>query len=86
MSDDDRSVSRSPSQEREKSEPPPAETTEEFKLFIGGISWHMDDRELKDSKQHLCRLTLLRFKFFFEPVKIATSFSKLNARSTLMRS
>ena len=50
MSDDDRSVSRSPSQEREKSEPPAAEPAEEFKLFIGGISWHMDDRELKDSK------------------------------------
>ena len=52
MSDNDRSVSRSPSQDgdREKSEPPAAEVAEEFKLFIGGISWHMDDRELKDSE------------------------------------
>lgn len=55
MSDDERSSSRSrsrsPSKEREKSEPPAAgEAAEEFKLFIGGISWHMDDRELKDSK------------------------------------
>lgn len=55
MSDDERSDSRSPSQEREKSEPPAAEAAEEFKLFIGGISWHMDDRELKDSKQFLSR-------------------------------
>ena len=52
MSDDERSVSRSPSQDRERSEPPPAEAAEEFKLFIGGISWHMHDRELKDSKLH----------------------------------
>ena len=22
----------------------------EFKAFVGGISWHMSDRELKDSK------------------------------------
>ena len=53
MSEDDRSVSRSLSPEREKSEPPPAEAeaAEEFKLFVGGISWHMDDRELRDSKR-----------------------------------
>lgn len=52
MSDDDRSRSASPrsSPERERSEPPAADTAEEFKLFIGGISWHMDDRELKDSE------------------------------------
>lgn len=55
MSEDDRSASASPSRspEREKSEPPPVEAAEEFKLFIGGISWHMDDRELKDSELFL---------------------------------
>ena len=25
----------------------------EFKAFVGGISWHMSDRELKDSKHML---------------------------------
>jgi hypothetical protein len=48
MSDDgDRSGSAS-SEERERSEP--AAEPEDFKLFIGGISWHMDDRQLKDSE------------------------------------
>lgn len=55
MSEDERSVSRSPSreEEREKSDEPAPEVAEEFKLFIGGISWHMDDRELKDSENSL---------------------------------
>ena len=34
--------------ERETSQP--AAPSEEYKIFVGGISWHMDDRELKDSK------------------------------------
>ena len=46
MSDDERP--REESQERERSEP--AAAVEEYKVFVGGISWHMDDRELKDSK------------------------------------
>ena len=35
--------------ERESSQPAAA-PSEEYKIFVGGISWHMDDRELKDSK------------------------------------
>ena len=34
--------------ERETSQP--AAPSEEYKIFVGGISWHMDDRELKDSE------------------------------------
>ena len=30
--------------------PPP---DSEFKAFVGGISWHMNDRELKESKTHV---------------------------------
>lgn len=42
---------RQASQERDRSEH--AAPAEEFKIFVGGISWHMDDRELKDSKIQL---------------------------------
>jgi len=48
---DDGDTSRSTSATsagRERSEP--AAAPEEYKCFIGGISWHMDDRQLKDSE------------------------------------
>lgn len=45
---------RADSSERDRSGGSAA-PAEEFKIFVGGISWHMDDRELKDSK-HLLKL------------------------------
>ena len=53
----------------------------EFKAFVGGISWHMSDRELKDSK--LCSrsqisvlictfLILLHIPFLLQPSESST--------------
>ena len=44
----------------------------EFKAFVGGISWHMSDRELKDSKfssraPSVCFLILLDIPFLLQP-------------------
>ena len=44
--DKDTERSRDNDKEREESDQP----AEEYKIFVGGISWHMDDRELKDSE------------------------------------
>ncbi len=61
-----RSVGRM-SQERSRSpvrrdEPPQEdEVSEEFKAFVGGISWHISDRELKDSEPR-SRFSLLSFQ------------------------
>ena len=64
---------------REDGRNPPPES--EFKAFVGGISWHMNDRELKDSERHYklcsCRRVLLRkcHTVFY------AAFRKYNARS-----
>ena len=63
---DDRDREESEPEERGKSEQP----AEEFKIFVGGISWHMDDRELKDSESitslhHFCSFLISHVLYFF---------------------
>lgn len=61
MEDRDEREEREVEETREDSEPaekrPSSKPHEEFKAFVGGISWHMTDRELKESKSFiLCSL------------------------------
>ena len=44
-------------EKRRRSPDEPPRPDGDFKIFVGGISWHMNDRELKDSE--CWRLTLL---------------------------
>ena len=37
-------------EKRRRSPDEPPRPDGDFKIFVGGISWHMNDRELKDSK------------------------------------
>lgn len=60
MSDDERAPrddagprveeDREPARDEPAREDDRPRTDGEFKIFVGGISWHMNDRELKDSE------------------------------------
>lgn len=67
MSDSERERSRS--RERRRSPSPVKnrddhlddEPRQEFKSFVGGISWDLDDAQLKERKEHMVTCTLLTF-------------------------
>ena len=54
---------------------------EEFKAFVGGISWHMNDRELKDSEYTSNQLLCICPAFAnFLTWRICAAFRKYNAK------
>ncbi len=59
-----------------------AKPATEYKVFVGGISWHMDDKELKQSKKRLCQCPSLRSSFTFGvPLHRLIRYKDVNLRS-----